>query len=164
MLLVLRHMGFGTNMLQWISIIYSSPSARVRANGVLLKSQMECDRPAHYRHSSSLCHWNCFSVPLNPDITGIKIGDTHHKILAYANGMLFSLTNPLISLPNLMNTFERYGAFSNLQINFCKSEAMRVNLPHLTMDNLQSNFRLKWNNKGLTYFGTLILSDTTNIF
>lgn len=40
--------------------------------------------------------------------------------------MLFSLTSPLIMLPNLMRAFERYGSLSNFRINFTKSEAIGV--------------------------------------
>lgn len=34
MFAVLRHMGFGEQMLQWISSVYSAPQASVKANGV----------------------------------------------------------------------------------------------------------------------------------
>lgn len=34
MFAVLRHMGFGEQLLHWISSVYSSPRAAVKANGV----------------------------------------------------------------------------------------------------------------------------------
>lgn len=47
-----------------------------------------------------------------------------HKISAYVDDLLFSLTNPAISLPNLLCEFETYGKLLNLKIYFSQSGAM----------------------------------------
>lgn len=70
--------------------------------------------------------------------------------------MMFSLTNPTISIPNLLREFARYGELSNLKINLSKSEAMSVEIPHPQLKHLQSSFNLKWTNTALKYLGTLL--------
>lgn len=74
----------------------------------------------------------------------------------YADDLLFSITNPSISLPNLMQEFDTYGALSNLKINFAKSEAMGIGIPPTQLSHLQSSFTLKWTNTALKYLGTHI--------
>lgn len=74
----------------------------------------------------------------------------------YADDLLFSITNPSISLPNLMQEFDTYGALSNLKINYAKSEAMGIGIPPIQLSHLQSSFTLKWTNTALKYLGTHI--------
>lgn len=78
-------------------------------------------------------------VRLNLNIAGIQIGPSQHKVSAYADDLLFSFTNPSISLPNLMQEFATYGALSNLKIYFAKSEAMGVGMPPTQLSHLQSS-------------------------
>lgn len=68
---------------------------------------------------------------------------------------MFSFTNPLVSLPNLLWEFATYGALSNLKINFSKSEAMGVGIPQTQLRHLHSSFKLKWTT-ALKYLGALI--------
>lgn len=73
----------------------------------------------------------------------LTVGKIQHKISAYADDMLLSLTNPLVSLPNLLREFEVYGLLYNLKINFGKSEAMGVEISP-PLQTLKSNFKFKW--------------------
>lgn len=148
-------------MLNWIRAAYSNPTARVRANGVISEpfsitngTRQGCPlSPLLFALSLEpfLCH-----IRSNPDIMGIEINNTQYKVSAYADDMLFSITKPNISLPNLMNGFAIYGRLSNLKINFTKSEAMGVGIPTSQLDNLKANFSLKWTNTALKYIGTYI--------
>lgn len=145
MIAVLRYAGFGDQMTQWISSIYCKPKARVRANGVL-------SDPFHISNGTrqgcplspllfalSLEPFLC-AMRRNPDVVGIKVRNSQHKISAYADDMLFSLTNPVISLPNLFKEIKKYGTLSNLKINFQISEAMGVNLSQILKLQMQTNF------------------------
>lgn len=38
------------------------------------------------------------TVRLHPDIQGVTVGKTQHKISAFADDLIFSLTNPIVSL------------------------------------------------------------------
>lgn len=97
-----------------------------------------------------LCH-----VRLNSDISGVVVNQSQYKVSAYADDLMFSLTNPTISLPNLLREFETYGKLSNLRINFSKSEAMGVGIPQPQLTHLQASFNLKfkWTDTALKYLG-----------
>lgn len=103
-------------------------------------------------------------VRLIPDISELQVGDLHLKISAYADDLLFSLSNPHISLPNLIEELDRFGALSNLKINFAKSEAMGVALPPPLLRTLQLNFNSKWTYSALKYLGTFIPPNPANAF
>lgn len=63
-------------------------------------------------------------VRANPTISGLLLADSPVKVSEYAENLLFSLTLPHISLPNLLKEFEAYGALSSLKINFQESKTM----------------------------------------
>lgn len=78
--------------------------------------------------------------------------------------MLFSLTNPIISLPNLLHEFEIYGVLSNLKITFAKSEAMGVGKPQPLLSHLQACFKLKWTKYVLKYLVMFIPPKFSQLF
>lgn len=89
-------------------------------------------------------------VRLNPNISGVKINQTQYKVSAYADDLMFSITNPTVSLPNLLWESTTYGALSNQKINLAKSEAMGVGI---RTSNPALN--LKWTNTALKYLGRI---------
>lgn len=93
---------------------------------------------------------------IKPRYFRISSGRSHtHKVSAYADDLLFSLTNPHIS--NFLEEFDHYGALSNLKINYTKSEAMGVALPSSFLRHtLQLNFNFNWASSALKYLGTHI--------
>lgn len=101
-------------------------------------------------------------VRQNPDIMGIRTGDSHYKLSAYADDLLFSLTKPGISLPNLLRELDQYGSLSNLKINMLKSEAMGVSMSTSQIKILKANFR--WTVTALKYLGTLIPPKLNQIY
>lgn len=106
-----------------------------------------------------LCH-----VRMNPNISGITLNHPQHKVSAYADDLMFTLATPAISLPNLLREFTTYGAFSNLKINFAKSEAMGVGMTQPQLTQLQSSFKLKWTTTALKYLGTYIPHTFSQIY
>lgn len=88
----------------------------------------------------------------------------HHKISAYTDDMLFSLTNSSASLPNLICEFDIYGKLANLQVNFGKSKAMEVGVSPALLRTLQLNFKCKWMETALKYLGTYIPSNLSQVF
>lgn len=65
-------------------------------------------------------------IRLNAGIGWLSVGGIEYKISAYADDMLYTLTNLIVSLPNLIQEMEIYGSLSNFKINFSKSKAMGV--------------------------------------
>lgn len=105
------------------------------------------------------------TIRLNPDIVGLEVGNSYCKISAYADDLLFSLTNPRISLPYLLREFKIYGAISHLKINFSKSEAMGVAVPptHPTWF-YRPALGFKWTTTALKYLGTKIPPDLSRTY
>lgn len=64
----------------------------------------------------------------------------------------FSLTNPLVSLPNLFYEFELYSLLSNLKMYFGKSEAMGVE-PSPLLQSLEIEFHVQMDGLGPEIFG-----------
>lgn len=62
----------------------------------------------------------------NLDIKWIKVGEEDHKIAAYADKILFFITSPRITLPNLMKSLKEYGEISNFKMNSAKSETLTI--------------------------------------
>lgn len=83
MLAVLHYGGFGNRMLRWITFIYSCPTARVWASGVLsdtlqITNGMRQGCPLlPLLFALSLEPFLC-TVRLNRDITRVQIGDIQH--------------------------------------------------------------------------------------
>lgn len=169
MLSTLKHIGLGDSMVNWISAVYATPTARVRVNGVMSEAfqisngtRQGCPlSPLLFALTLEpfLCH-----IRLNPDITGLILDNTQYKISAYADDLMFSLTNPMISLPNLLKEFSEYGSLAYLKINWAKSEAMSVGIPDSTLKPLKASFKLKWTDKALKYLGTFIPQTMTKLY
>lgn len=138
---VLPHIGLGEVMQRWIARIYSNPTAQVKANGTLSDPLLISNGTRQgcplspLLFALSLEPFLC-KIRLNPDMQGIRCGDTQHKISAYAVDMLFTLTSPIISIRNFLREFDTYGKLSHLRINFSKSEALGIALPPHYLPNL----------------------------
>lgn len=63
-----------------------------------------------------------FSGTINGDssVKGIPLLNKTYKTEAYADNLLFFVTEPHTTLPNLLKAFAHYGFVSNLKINLTK--------------------------------------------
>lgn len=62
-------------------------------------------------------HFLCM-VRGREEISGICIGAVEHKVSAYADNLLFYLSDPRVSLAALMSEVDRYRLMSDFRINF----------------------------------------------
>ena len=134
MLDVLKSLGIQDRMLGFINLLYSYPTARIKVNGVLSEA-------------FSLSNGTRQGCPLSPiifililepflcrlrenvDISGVKIISTAYKLAAFADDILLFLTNPIITIPNLLKDFSMFRTISNFKINFSKSKALNISFP-----------------------------------
>lgn len=80
------------------------------------------------------------TIRANADIGGINIGKDEHKLAAFADNVLFYISNPRITLPNLLRTLKQYGELSNFKINLNKSEILNININKQEVQSLQKDF------------------------
>uniref|UniRef100_A0A8C5QB08 Reverse transcriptase domain-containing protein n=1 Tax=Leptobrachium leishanense TaxID=445787 RepID=A0A8C5QB08_9ANUR len=165
----LSHMGLGENMILWIWALYTHPSARINVNGVLSASFPISNGTRQGCPLSPLL----FALSLEPflkavryapDIAGLRVGNTEHRLTAYADDLLFFVRSPKVTLPTLLHMFADYGTLSNLKLNMDQSEIMPVLIPPREALALQSSFPFKWCQGQLKYLGTFLTPDTNDLY
>ncbi|KAM5158282.1 protein transport protein Sec61 subunit gamma [Mantella aurantiaca] len=171
LLQTLRFIGLGDNFISWIKALYSTPSAQVKANGLLSTPFTISNGTRQGCPLSPLLFILTLEpflrrVRSNTDISGVHLPSIQapQKIAAYADDMLFFITNPTISLPVLLSEFQVYNTISNLKINYSKSEALNISLPQELASHLQKTFAFRWQHKAIRYLGTNISGNLSSIF
>lgn len=109
-------------LLEKIMVLYHNPSAKIRANGDVSDTIDIANGTRQGCPLSPLLYvlaveHLAIAIRNNRDIQGIKIGDTEYKMSEYADDLLLYITNPLVTLPNLIQEFKRFGEVSNFKVN-----------------------------------------------
>lgn len=154
---VLEEFGLGDNFVNWIRVLYNTPTAAVLTNG------MRSDNfPLHHgnRQGDPLSPL-LFDIAIEPLaqavrqntlISGIVVGEREHKITLYADDILLHLSRPQISVPCLIKFISSFSIFSGYKINFAKSEAMPLGSLTCVPD-MAEPFPLSWSPSGFIYLG-----------
>lgn len=93
------------------------------------------------------------------EISGICIGAVERKVSAYADNLLFYLSNPRLSLAVLMSEVDRYRLMSDFKIHFEKSVLLPIHVPPDVATSLQWSFPFIWRLDYLLYLGVYITPD-----
>lgn len=88
----------------------------------------------------------------------IKKSSGSHKVAAFADDLIFFLTEPLTSLPNLLQSLQEYGALSLFKINLSKSSLLNITVGK-DIVLLRSEYPLRWETNTIHYLGVDITSD-----
>lgn len=165
----LDSIGLGPRMIQWIKVLYKQPTAVIKINGELFPSFKMKNETRQGCPLSPLLFVLSLEPLLamirsNPDIEGIGIGDEEHKLAAFANDLLFYISNPKIKLPNLLKTLKQYGEISNFKINLNKSKILSINITKQDEQSLQKDFQFPWRREGLKYLGVKLASSLKKIY
>lgn len=167
--LSLQQLGLGQNMISRIMSLYTSPSARIRLNGSL--------SPKFTIHNGT--RQGCPLSPIlyvivmehlaialrnNPAIHGVRVGPLHTKIALFADDLLIFVTQPQISLPSIMQEFQRYGEVSNFKVNLNKSEILNISLPTAVLQQLTTSFPFKTSSTSIRYLGIHIPTVSSQLF
>ena len=124
--------GFGNYFRKWIEILYTDPMAQVSTN-YLISSPFKLTRGTRqgcpFLPMLFVLAMESFAIAVrsHPSISGIKVSDTEHRIVMYAEETLLLLTdlnNSLLNLTNLIDTFRK---FSGFKVNKTKSSIMFFN-------------------------------------
>lgn len=164
---VLRYMGLGDHMIHCIARVYITPQALVKINWVFWKpfkisngTRRGCPlSPLLFALSlESLLN----KIRQNPDIRGLQLGEGVYKVSAYADNFLFSMSNPPVSLPNLMKVWKLWSCIKS-------TKKMTPNRKwwglHCRFQNvILYNLTFNWVSSALKYWGTNIPSNLGNTF
>lgn len=165
--LVLTAIGIPNVMQSYIRALYSSPTVRVCANGHLLNAFQLHNGTGQGCPLSPINFVLTLEpllnkIRLNPDIKGITI--KKHKLPAFADDLLLFLSDPHISIPNLLKYLKHFQTFSNLKIKYSKSNALNITLPPKTVAQCQKNLPFNWAINSITYLGIKIPKSLLNLF
>lgn len=83
---------------------------------------------------------------------------------AFANDLIYFLTDPLTSLPKLLQSLQVYGALSFFKINLTKSFVLNIMVDSVTVCSLRSSFPLLWASGSIHYLGVDITSDPSALY
>uniref|UniRef100_A0A8C6T8R1 Reverse transcriptase domain-containing protein n=1 Tax=Neogobius melanostomus TaxID=47308 RepID=A0A8C6T8R1_9GOBI len=155
---VLNRFGFGQVFMRWIKILYKNPVAAVQTNGII-SSFFRLGRGTRQGSSLSPALFNLALEPLaqairkNSQFPGIKIGNTSHKLILYADDILCFVTDPTTSIPVLLNIINTFSKISGYKVNWNKSEALP--LTSYCPKTLFQMGQFRWPREGIQYLGIL---------
>ena len=158
---IIQHIGLREGMQRWITSLYSRPKAKIKINSMMSK-------PFEIRNGTRQgCPLSplIFILTLEPflrtirlctDIRGIKVKGGEQKLAAFADDLMFFVSEPALSLPPLLAEIDKYGKLSNFRVNYNKSEAMGVEISIIQQQQLTNFFPFRWTNSHIGYLGTNI--------
>uniref|UniRef100_A0A8C5MJX8 Reverse transcriptase domain-containing protein n=1 Tax=Leptobrachium leishanense TaxID=445787 RepID=A0A8C5MJX8_9ANUR len=165
----LKILGFGPKWLTWIRNLYSVPRASLRVNGTY---SPDIDIRNGTRQGCPLSPL-LFILTLEPllqrirdntSIHGHPLPFHHYKVAAFADDILLSLTNPLVSLKHLMAELDTYGTLSNFQINLSKCEVLGVRINERMKKAIVTSYPFKWAHRSIRYLGVALPSDLSQLY
>lgn len=76
-------------------------------------------------------------IRANQNIKQISVRDREHKVSVFVDDVPLFLSDPQMTLPNLIRDLENVHTILNLKINYAKSFALNISIPFL---NAKLNF------------------------
>lgn len=131
---ILQRWGFGPHFLGWINALYNHPQTYVHYSG-FRSEPFPISRGTRQGCPLSPLLFALVIEPLaalirvNPDIRGLEVASTSHKLCLFADDALMFITSPHATLPNLMNILDKFAQVSGLEVNQTKSKVLNVSLP-----------------------------------
>uniref|UniRef100_A0A8C5LLZ2 Reverse transcriptase domain-containing protein n=1 Tax=Leptobrachium leishanense TaxID=445787 RepID=A0A8C5LLZ2_9ANUR len=166
---VLRRMGLPDIFLDQVQALYTNPSARIRVNGVL-----SAPIPI-YNGTRQGCPLSplLFALYLEPlleavrstdSITGIQGASRSHVVSAYADDLLFMLTNAETALPAVRKVLSAFGEVAGFRVNMDKSEVLNVNLSQRCVARLKRSVPFSWCTDRIKYLGIWIAPSPAQLY
>lgn len=98
-------------------------------------------------------------------MSGILVNSEEYKIGMYADNILLSLSNPLVSLPVVQQTLETFGSVSLYKTNYSKSSMLSINLDSTLKPQICNlTFFSCAPTNSITYLGVQLFAPSCSIF
>lgn len=102
------------------------------------------------------------TINLDKDIKGFSVFGTQFKVAAYADDLLFYISQPHTTIPILNKKFQIFRYISNFKINHNKSEALNLTLSKKKL--AITNCPYKWEKKSLKYLGIHLTANLKDLY
>ena len=158
--------GFGGIFTKWVHLLYKQPEAAVQTNGYT-SPHFELGRGTRQGSPLSPLLFCLVMEPLaaaimgDDNFPGVTFNGSVHKSLMYADDILLLVSDPMVSIPSLLNTINTFSKFSGYKVNWDKSEALP--LTKYCPTTLFQAGRFKWPTQGLKYLGILFPPQFDNV-
>uniref|UniRef100_A0A8C7XGJ8 Reverse transcriptase domain-containing protein n=1 Tax=Oryzias sinensis TaxID=183150 RepID=A0A8C7XGJ8_9TELE len=162
----LRRFGFGSKLLSWIKLLYTSPMARVRTNN---------DYSEYFplgRGTRQGCPLSplLFALAIEPlaaairtcSMCGILRGGVNHKVALYADDLLLFISDPTISMPSVLALLREFGQISGYKLNLNKSELFPINPEAMAYP--PSDLPFKISPSVIRYLGVQVTKEFSDLF
>uniref|UniRef100_A0A8C5LQL6 Reverse transcriptase domain-containing protein n=1 Tax=Leptobrachium leishanense TaxID=445787 RepID=A0A8C5LQL6_9ANUR len=165
----LCRMGIGDGFMNWVRALYTRPTARVKVNGAL-------SEPFHITNDTrqgcplSPLLFVLYLEPLlnsirsNEEVVGLLGRKNTHKVSAYADDLLFLVTQPSRLLPALTEELQSYGDISGFTVNADKSEFLNVTLSTTQILTIRTLYPFRWCSQKMRYLGIWLTADSSMLF
>ncbi len=163
---VLARFGIGENCRKWIKLLYSHPTAEILTNNLISQPF------SLHRGKGQGCPLSpqlflfaieplALAIRQHPKILSIKIEESEHIILLFADDIIIYLSNLTISIPTLVSFIESFGKFSGYKVNNSKSTILFLNKQERQNPEILTPFSAT--QEGFTYLGVEIVPEIENI-
>uniref|UniRef100_A0A9J8CV62 Reverse transcriptase domain-containing protein n=1 Tax=Cyprinus carpio carpio TaxID=630221 RepID=A0A9J8CV62_CYPCA len=163
----LKKFGFGDKFVSWVKLLYSSPVASVKTNGI------SSEYFSLHRGTRQGCPLSplLFAIAIEPlaisfrsncNITGIHRAGKEQKISLYADDVVLYISNPESCLPHVLSILGQFGSVSGYKLNLHKSEFFAINT--VARDLLASNIPFKSASDNFRYLGVTITRKHVDLF
>uniref|UniRef100_A0A6I8RW77 Reverse transcriptase domain-containing protein n=1 Tax=Xenopus tropicalis TaxID=8364 RepID=A0A6I8RW77_XENTR len=169
MIQTLKKFNLGTNFIKAVMTLYSAPSARVNAAGILSETfgitngtRQGC--PLSPLIFALMVELIACKIRENVNITGIQTQVGSQSIGLFADDIILTLSNPHISIPNVLQELKEFYHISWYKINGSKTQALQINISATETQRMKENFEFDWQDQSIKYLGVKITKDPELLF
>lgn len=163
----LKKLGFHSKFVNWIRVLYLNPTSKVKVNGYI-SNEFVLKRGT--RQGCPLSPL-LFAISIEPlaelirddhRVQGVTVGDTEFKLSLYADDVILYISNPLTSVPALLECLREFGLVSGYKVNETKSQALWLigDKPN-ELDRIAS---FNWPTQGFRYLGVVVTPHASHLY
>lgn len=162
----LSRFGFGNGFISWLKLFYASPVASVQTDNY----RSEFFPLSRSTRQGCPLSPMLFAIAIEPlavslrtlrEYTGIIRAKSEHKVSLYADDLLLYISNPLISVPAIMDKLNQYSLISGYKLNIEKSIIFPINVAQEEVQRYHLPFKIS---NQFKYLGVVITKSFKGLY